>query len=475
MNSSTLLSVAPDVRSLQLQVASLQAEVARLQAESERRCREPPALPARRLQQSRSRDSGSEQKQRQRLGKQQRYLRSSGRQRSEELGSEGGAGMSQGECTFERRVGINLNWLLTADGKDRCAMRHATLRSATKACAGLPQCVGVVRDNGMPCAGMMTGRQMLRFELRGGYATPQGGHVAWVCPAHYKEPEGRVAPHAKGAKAGFVFMLLGSCAAPEYACTHVHELKDAIASIRALKLQPERPIAILSDGGLPHDWVWEHLKPDIVQPLAVEGQQDPMLGEDVRGRKLLAYTQSPFEASVFLDGDTFVRSSSVQLLFDALRTFELAAAFECCRVEYGSPNTPYDSRGFFRGWEMQTGVMAMRKTPRVAQFWENTLRLYRERLGFWKMRSSAEQGAATLALAESDVRFLPLPPSFNARPFTMYHWLKGFGMPIYHGKELWKRQGLKGEKLAPERIIEQRMLRDWSTSAVDLVRQDFPR
>ena len=464
MNTSTLFSVAPDVGSLQQQVASLQAEVVRLRAEREQRCQGLPSPAGRRLQQQQQ----QQQKQKLRHGK---LLRGSARQRSHELSSEA-IGTPQGECTFERRQGVNLNWLLTADGKDRCAMRHATLRSATKACAGMPQCVGVVRDNGMHCAGMMVGRQMLRFELRGGYATPQGGHVAWVCPAHYKEPEGHVAPHAKGAKAGFVFMLLGSCTQPEYACTHVHELADAIASIRALKLQPERPIAILSDGGLPHDWVWEHLKPDIVQPLAVEGQED--YGEDVRGRKLLAYTQSPFEDSVFLDGDTFVRSSSVQLLFDALRTFELAATFECCRVEYSNPNQPFDTRGFFRGWEMQTGVMAVRRSPRVTQFWQATLRLYRERLGFWKMRSSAEQGAATLALAESDVRFLPLPPSFNARPFTMYHWLKGFGMPIYHGKELWKRQGLKGEKLAPERIIEQRMLRDWSTSAVDLVRQDFP-
>ena len=132
-----------------------------------------------------------------------------------------------------------------------------------------------------------------------------------------------------------------------YECTSADCKFKLNKYIASHKLQPERPIAILSDGGLPHDWVWEHLKPDIVQPLTVEGQQD--YGEDVRGRKLLAYTQSPFEASVFLDGDTYVRSSSVQLLFDALRTFELAAAFECCRVEYGSPNTPYDSRGFFRG------------------------------------------------------------------------------------------------------------------------------
>ena len=39
---------------------------------------------------------------------------------------------------------------------------------------------------------------------------------------------------------------------------------------------------------------------------------------------------------------------------------------------------------------------------------------------------------------------MPLPPAFNARPFTMLSYLKVFGLPVYHGKELWKRQDLNG-------------------------------
>jgi hypothetical protein len=40
---------------------------------------------------------------------------------------------------------------------------------------------------------------------------------------------------------------------------------------------------VLADGGGPtHDWVWEHLRPDIVQPLQ-PGADDH--GDDVRGRK----------------------------------------------------------------------------------------------------------------------------------------------------------------------------------------------
>ena len=133
------------------------------------------------------------------------------------------------------------------------------------------------------------------------------------------------------------------------------------------------------------------------------------------------YGQSPFEASVFFDADTHVRSARIGMLFDALEVFELAAAFECCRIHYssGGASKGSDERGFFSGWEMQTGVMAYRRTPRVAAFWQETIDEFSRRELFWNERSSGEQGAATLALSRVDVRYLPLPPSFNARPYTM--------------------------------------------------------
>ena len=128
-----------------------------------------------------------------------------------------------GGCTFDKRQGTNLNRLLTLDGeKQRCSMRHMTLEQAGEACAAKAECVGVVRDNGIRCAA----GGVRQFELRGGYVMPQRGHVSWVCGARYKAPVGRAATPAEGAKAGFVFMLLGSCAKPEYACTHVLELAE---------------------------------------------------------------------------------------------------------------------------------------------------------------------------------------------------------------------------------------------------------
>ena len=52
---------------------------------------------------------------------------------------------------------------------------------------------------------------------------------------------------------------------------------------------------------------------------------------------------------------------------------------------------------------------------------------YESRTHYWSKRSSGEQGAATLALARTDVRYMPLPPSFNSRPFTMLTYLSVFG------------------------------------------------
>lgn len=173
----------------------------------------------------------------------------------------------------------------------------------------------------------------------------------------------------------------------------------------------------------------------------------------------------------------FVRDPSrtrMSLLFDAVKTFELAAAFECCRINYVSSNTPYDASGFFRGWELQTGVMAYRTTSRVAAFWAAAADEFMSHRTYWASRSSGEQGAATLALSRVDVRFLPLPPSFNARPYTMLQYLRVFGVPIYHGKGLWEHKGLDGRDSTPEEMVRERMLRDWD-GARDVLASEFPR
>ena len=87
---------------------------------------------------------------------------------------------------------------------------------------------------------------------------------------------------------------------------------------------------------------------------------------------------------------------------------------------------------------MQTGVLGVRRGARVDRFWNVAWEIFMRNVTYWRARSSAEQGAATLALAEVDVRLLPLPPSFNARESTTLGWLSTFGDALYHGHLLWR-------------------------------------
>jgi len=162
------------------------------------------------------------------------------------------------------------------------------------------------------------------------------------------------------------------------------------------------------------------------------------------------------------------------MLFSALAHFELASAFECCRIHWQSVarHPLADVRGFFHGWEMQTGVMAYRRTPRVAAFWQATIDEFSSREAYWLERSSGEQGAATLALSRVDVRYMPLPPTFNARPYTMLQYIDVFGVPVYHGKELRTGKDLRGEPQPNmDLVIGERMMRDWNATTRVLMRE----
>ena len=76
----------------------------------------------------------------------------------------------------------------------------------------------------------------------------------------------------------------------------------------------------------------------------------------------------------------------------------------------------------------------------------------------------------TLALASTDVRFLPLPPAFNARPFTMYGWVRVFGFPVIHTKDTWLRNGSRVE-VTPEAVALRHIVRGWVRDAPQQARE----
>jgi len=244
------------------------------------------------------------------------------------------------------------------------------------------------------------------------------------------------------------------------------ETQLAIQSVRTLKQQhPWLRIALAVGPTVSSSWARSFMGADVVLPLlgadrhSVQDDFKLITGfEDLRVAKLHAYLQSPFNRTIFLDGDTFVRSDGLLLLFKGLGVFELLAAFECCRAlwkerpgDHMRVAERHDPLDFFAGWEMQTGVMAYRRTERVRRFWAAALRVYLERPEYWRQRTSGEQGAATLALAQSDVRFMPLPPAFNVRVHTTSRWLPVFGAQVLHRHDLWKRPATpaRGEEAKP--------------------------
>ena len=368
-------------------------------------------------------------------------------------------------------------------------------------------------------------------------ATTQGAAATVEGSPRRQLAQSRDQPPPKQQEAGFLFILLeGRCSIPWAKCTHVLELVEAVRSLR-LHGPKEMPVALIVGKAVPVAEIQPLVRPDILKVLDEAGADG--LTADPRSRKLLAYSQSPFARTVYLDGDTWVRSDKVRLLFELLQTFELAAAFECCRVYWSAARagrkclrtpqvclpggckgsarpyrtqsaapgsleargglsssasacsqddelspciqqaslTPYDAADtVLRGWEMQTGVLAYRRSARVAAFWAAATRIYRDRKSHWEARSSAEQGAATLALASVDVRFLPLPPSFNARPYTMYNYVPAFGFSVYHGKELWRSAGgqTANESLHTAQVVRERLLENWRTALSEAEKSLYP-
>lgn len=79
-------------------------------------------------------------------------------------------------------------------------------------------------------------------------------------------------------------------AGPLDLCT-LTQVKLAVSALRQVhKGRSDRPIAVLADGGISLQWIFDHIQPDIVQPLTFSD----ILDNDPRAKKLLAYPQTPF-------------------------------------------------------------------------------------------------------------------------------------------------------------------------------------
>mmetsp|Transcript_31582 Transcript_31582/g.94129 ORF Transcript_31582/g.94129 Transcript_31582/m.94129 type:complete len:484 (-) Transcript_31582:21-1472(-) len=210
----------------------------------------------------------------------------------------GVASSQRDECVREKRPSTDLLRLLPSPANadfhrhdGRCAYRYKQLNAAWAGCIAEPLCVGVVRDNGLACGGRQASHP---FELRGGGASRGASTNAWVCGPRLRaveQAEAEARPPPQVPPEGFLYVLHGGCAVRDYGCNHVLEMATSVASIRALP-PPRRPIAVLSDGGIPAVWLRSRLGVDYVAALSVSGGE--AIDDDPRVKKLRAYDQSPF-------------------------------------------------------------------------------------------------------------------------------------------------------------------------------------
>ena len=182
--------------------------------------------------------------------------------------------------------------------------------------------------------------------------------------------------------AGFVYVATGTAYLPE-----------AFKSAESLRRHhPELPICLITDHP-PED---RGPFTEIRRPVG-RVRHSPI-------DKVLAY-EAPYDQIVFLDTDTFVLDD-LNPLFGTLEKFDLALLQDVNRGwNYELPDVPL----IFT--EFNTGVIAFRKTPRVAEFFETWSSDY-DRLRA-EMGLVNDQPAFRRTAFHSDLRISPLPSEFH--------------------------------------------------------------
>lgn len=190
---------------------------------------------------------------------------------------------------------------------------------------------------------------------------------------------------------------------------HFGEMLQSAQSVR--RCHPELPMALITDQPPPQLNLFDEILP-------LENPRYSFID------KIAPLARSPFERTVFLDTDTLV-CHPIDDLFELLEKFEFAVSHAPLRHD-----RPFVTPNCFT--ELNTGVIAYRKTPGVLRLLEEWLRLYEEEVAATGKMDS-DQPAFRQALWESDIRFYLLAPDYNLR--TVMPAASGRGhVRILHGR-----------------------------------------
>jgi hypothetical protein len=175
----------------------------------------------------------------------------------------------------------------------------------------------------------------------------------------------------------------------------VEEAEASAASVKAV--MPDCPIGLVSESG--------STSKDFDIQLEIKDAAYSFID------KILAMKDTPFEATLYLDTDTFVLGQ-MNSLFDLLDRFDMAAAFEPARFLYSIDGVPNSFP------ELNTGVILFNSRPLIFQSIDEWHRLYSEEIEAVKLigrKPWHDQLAFTRMVFESKLSFFVLPPEYNAR------------------------------------------------------------
>lgn len=122
--------------------------------------------------------------------------------------------------------------------------------------------------------------------------------------------------------------------------------------------------------------------------------------------KIAPLCDTPFERTIFLDTDT-IACAPFDDLFAVLDRFDLALAHAPYRHD-----RPFVTPNCFA--ELNTGVVAYRRTPEMVALFQDWLRLYQEEVATTG-RMDSDQPAFREALYRARIPFYVLPPEYNLR------------------------------------------------------------
>jgi hypothetical protein len=146
--------------------------------------------------------------------------------------------------------------------------------------------------------------------------------------------------------------------------------------------------------------------------------------------RVMSQPGKELEHVLFLDTDTRV-CGPIREIFEILGTFDVAAAHAPVRLDRRQPASLAD-RVPAAFPELNTGVIAFRKTAAVDRFLERWRSLHLESVQAAEGGPLGDQATFRVALYESDLRLAVLPPEYNCR-FTFPSYVHG-PVRILHGR-----------------------------------------